>query len=162
MIALASLGPRDTPDLPELVGFGPLAPAQARALCETRPRWLRVVVAEPAEDTTADTGPSPGYAIPDALRRSVLVLHPTCVVPGCHVASSRCDPDHVIPYPEGPTAAWNLRPLCRHHHRHQTRFGYSLTVESRGRGPSGTATLWRTPLGQALRTTVGGITARVA
>jgi hypothetical protein len=31
-----------------------------------------------------------------------------------------CDLDHTEPHPRGPTAYWNLGPLCRRHHRWKT------------------------------------------
>ncbi|MEP9416117.1 HNH endonuclease signature motif containing protein [Gordonia sp. VNQ95] len=51
---------------------------------------------------------------------------PCCTWPGCNAPVSTTDLDHKIPFdhkhPErgGPTAVWNLGPLCRFHHRHKT------------------------------------------
>ncbi|WP_197417779.1 HNH endonuclease signature motif containing protein, partial [Mycobacterium sp. GA-2829] len=40
----------------------------------------------------------------------------TCRFPYCDVPATRCDIDHAVPWPAGPTAAANLRCLCRKHH----------------------------------------------
>ena len=40
-----------------------------------------------------------------------------CRFPGCRARPIRCDLDHEVPWPAGPTAASNLCCLCRHHHR---------------------------------------------
>ncbi len=33
-----------------------------------------------------------------------------------------CDLDHVVPFPQGPTTAENLRAFCRSHHRFKTQY----------------------------------------
>lgn len=43
-----------------------------------------------------------------------------CAFPTCAAPAERCDIDHVIPVPEGPTEGDNLRHLCRRHHRAKT------------------------------------------
>jgi hypothetical protein len=45
------------------------------------------------------------------------MVHRTCRFPGCRHPAHRCDIDHSIPYPQGPTSADNLCCRCRHHHR---------------------------------------------
>lgn len=40
-----------------------------------------------------------------------------CRFPGCRARPTRCDLDHVVPWPAGATSASNLCCLCRHHHR---------------------------------------------
>lgn len=70
----------------------------------------------------------------DSLARSAPAHDPrgvderrTCRFPGCRQPAGRCDLDHVVPWPAGPTSAANLTALCRHHHRlkHQTRWRVS-------------------------------------
>ncbi len=71
---------------------------------------------------------SAGYATPGRLRRYLQARDRTCVFPGCHRRIT--DVDHRIPWPLGPTAAWNLQLLCRHHHRaKQAVFTVELTPE---------------------------------
>jgi hypothetical protein len=40
----------------------------------------------------------------------------TCRFPGCDRPAERCDVDHTVPYPGGPTHPSNLKCLCRLHH----------------------------------------------
>ena len=47
----------------------------------------------------------------------------TCRFPGCEVPAERCDLDHTIAYPVGPTCASNLKCLCRFHHLLKTFWG---------------------------------------
>lgn len=44
----------------------------------------------------------------------------TCRYPGCNVPAQKCDIDHVIPFPTGPTTPDNLHCLCRYHHNLKT------------------------------------------
>ena len=70
-------------------------------------------------------------------REQAILRHPTCVFPHCTRSSRRCDLDHVIPWPLGPTATWNLPPLCRRHHRLKTHGGWTYQ--------------WTSPLGHTYR-----------
>ncbi|KAA0092307.1 HNH endonuclease [Mycolicibacterium sp. P1-18] len=47
----------------------------------------------------------------------------TCRFPGCRAPATNCDVDHTIPWPCGPTAASNLKCLCRRHHLLKTFWG---------------------------------------
>jgi hypothetical protein len=55
--------------------------------------------------------------------RFVRIRDQRCTAPGCRMPAVRCDLDHVVRHPDGPTCPCNLHPLCRHHHRlkHLTR-----------------------------------------
>jgi hypothetical protein len=57
-----------------------------------------------------------GRFAPDILDIALQFLHGTCQAPGCMVPAGRCDIDHRIPYPDGPTTGDTLGPLCRRHH----------------------------------------------
>ena len=65
------------------------------------------------------TDPGP-YVPPRRLKRLLRARAPRCEWPGCgrraH-AVVKCDLDHDLPWPAGPTCACNLGPLCRRHHR---------------------------------------------
>jgi len=66
-----------------------------------------------------------------------------CVRPGCHTAASRCDHDHFVPVPEGPTSGRNLGPGCRPDHRAKTHAGHDITrVDEQ-------TIRWTTPTGHA-------------
>jgi hypothetical protein len=57
------------------------------------------------------------YSPSAALEQFVRVRDRRCRFPGCRARPSRCDLDHNLPWPAGPTSAANLCCLCRHHHR---------------------------------------------
>lgn len=57
-----------------------------------------------------------GRFAPDILDIALQYLHEVCQAPGCMVPASRCDQDHRVTWPRGPTRADNLGPLCRRHH----------------------------------------------
>jgi hypothetical protein len=61
---------------------------------------------------------SPGpYRVPTRMARYLRIRRPRCEWPGCGARAIRCDLDHDIPHPDGPTCPCNLGPLCRRHHR---------------------------------------------
>ena len=63
---------------------------------------------------------------------------------GTRVPASRCDHDHELRYPDGPTAAWNLK----------ARAGRTHQLKHRGWTPlrTPTSTLWFSPAGQIAET----------
>jgi hypothetical protein len=60
---------------------------------------------------------SPGYRPEAELDRFVRLRDRRCRFPGCRARPIRCDLDHEVPWPWGPTSHENLCCLCRHHHR---------------------------------------------
>jgi len=64
-----------------------------------------------------------------------------CNADTCHTSAFRCDLDHVVPVPEGPTTAINLKDRCRKHHRAKTHAGH----QTERTGPH--TTKWTTPSG---------------
>ncbi|MFZ5869958.1 MAG: HNH endonuclease signature motif containing protein, partial [Actinomycetota bacterium] len=74
----------------------------------------------PPRGACGDPARQPGrsdYRPSRALERLVRARYRTCTVPGCMRPSVRCDLDHMLRWPDGPTCACNLQPLCRRHHR---------------------------------------------
>lgn len=57
-----------------------------------------------------------GRFSPDVLDLALRFRDGVCQAPGCMVPAERCDIDHRVPHPHGPTSAANLGPLCRRHH----------------------------------------------
>ncbi len=107
------------------------------------------VVVRPVIDLNdrVDTG---AYEVPERLAEHVALRDVTCVFPWCARPARRCDTDHVVPHPRGPTATDNLAPLCRRHHRIKTHGGWAYTVLEPG------SYLWRSPHGhQFLRDHTG-------
>ena len=70
----------------------------------------------------------------------------TCTTPICTTPAHKCDHDHVIPVPEGPTTAENLQNHCRPEHRAKTHAGHQNSRE-------GNTTTWTTPTGHTYTTT---------
>jgi len=60
--------------------------------------------------------PEPRYRPSKKLADFVRCRDMTCRFPGCKVPATHTDVDHTIPWPYGPTAASNLKCLCRRHH----------------------------------------------
>jgi hypothetical protein len=79
------------------------------------------------------------YEIPNRMHEQARLRDATCVFPFCERPARRCDTDHVIAYPDGPTATDNLAPLCRRHHRAKTHAGWRYVVVEPG------TYLWRSP-----------------
>jgi len=84
----------------------------------------------------AELGRFPSAKLAAAIR----FRDPVCTNPICHTAAARCDLDHVIPWPQGPTAAPNLSPTCRRDHRAKTHAGF-------GTARTGDQVSWTTPTG---------------
>jgi hypothetical protein len=80
-----------------------------------------------------------------ALARFVRARDQHCQHPGCGMPASRCDLDHITPWPAGPTTAGNLVALCRHHHRLKHSPRWTLT-----KTPNGTLE-WTTPSGRTIQ-----------
>ncbi|HVM28520.1 MAG TPA: hypothetical protein VM433_12740 [Mycobacteriales bacterium] len=81
------------------------------------------------------------YRVPPRLRRLLQVRAPRCEWPGCGARASRCDLDHDLHWPDGPTCGCNLGPLCRRHHRVKQR-GWTKTRRADG------SVAWTGPTGQ--------------
>jgi hypothetical protein len=77
----------------------------------------------------------------EALGFAIDVRDGTCTWPTCTTPTSRCDRDHTIPLPDGPTAAANLGNGCRAHHRAKTHAAFDV------RQPEPGVFVWTTPTG---------------
>ena len=91
-----------------------------------------------------------------AVERWVRMRDLTCRFPGCDRAAVICDVDHTIPFNRvdprngGLTVPWNLKCLCREHHRDKT-FVDGWRDEQ---FPDGTV-IWTSPTGEVYRTAPG-------
>jgi hypothetical protein len=70
---------------------------------------------EPSE-SAAPEGAEPGYRPSVALSEFIRWRDLTCRFPGCDAPIARCDIDHTVPYPAGPTHPSNTKLYCRAHH----------------------------------------------
>jgi hypothetical protein len=85
------------------------------------------------------------YTPPAWLKRLVRARDGTCRFFGCTVPAARCDIDHVIEHPRGPTEEPNLMCLCRHHHRLKQQERWHVTMTEG-------AVTWTTPVGDQFTT----------
>jgi hypothetical protein len=106
-------------------------PQQSAALRETLVRMA--TSGGTIEDLTCD-----GYVPSEALGRLVDLRDVTSVFPGDATSARRTERDHRLPYPLGPTAAWNLQNVTTRWHRAKHR-GWHTREE-----PDGTIT-WTSP-----------------
>lgn len=132
-------------DPAEVAGVGPVTADLARVLAADG-RW-RAWIVDAAGAVTA-TG-TRGYVPSTGLARLVRAREPHCRFPGCRQPATRCDLDHAVPWPAGPTDASNLGPLCRRHHNLKTHTPWALhpSVDAPGSDGSSAGWRWRTPAG---------------
>jgi hypothetical protein len=93
--------------------------------------------------------PEPHYRPSAELAEFVRTRDLYCRAPGCDVPADRCDLDHTVPYPIGPTHASNIKCLCRTNHLMKT-FGGWHDVQL----PDGTV-IWTSPSGRKYITNPG-------
>jgi hypothetical protein len=97
--------------------------------------------------------PEPRYRPSKKLADFVRCRDMTCRFPGCRAPATHCDLDHSIPWPYGPTAASNLKCLCRRHHLLKTFWG-GQSGWREGQLDDGTV-IWTAPDGRKHVTTPG-------
>ncbi|WP_029109049.1 HNH endonuclease signature motif containing protein [Mycobacterium sp. URHD0025] len=79
-------------------------------------------LSEPAEPSEPTASPEPtelgepGYRPSVGLSEFIQWRDLTCRFPGCDAPAQRCDVDHSVPYPLGPTHPSNNKLYCRAHH----------------------------------------------
>ena len=112
----------------ELAGFGPIDADTARQIAADPDATWRRLLTDPVSGALLDYG-NRVYRPPASLAWHVLARDQVCCFPGCRQPAERCDLDHGVPYPDGPTSATNLIPLCRHHHRAKTHGGWNWSRE---------------------------------
>lgn len=131
-----------------LPGFGPLRADVLRGLAV----GLRVKFQDVCHPH--DAAPECRYQPSAGLARFVRCRDLTCRWPGCDVPAQRCQLDHTVPYPVGPTHASNVKCLCPFHHWLKTFFTgpggwYDIQL------PDGTV-IWRSPTGVMYTTKPAG------
>ena len=112
----------------ELPGHGWVSAEHARAII-TAPgsiwRWLAVdhLTGRALQLGTDRYRPTP------AMTEQVRAIDGHCRGPGCQTPARRCDLDHHVPYPHGPTTVANLGPLHRRHHNLKTAGLWTCTPQ---------------------------------
>lgn len=113
----------------EIPGYGWVTADQARQIMlNDDSTWQRLVVdpqsgAALGLETTA-------YRPTAAMRAHVEAVDGTCRGPGCTVPAARCDLDHDVPWPHGPTAVGNLTSKHRQHHSLHTHGHWRVRREA--------------------------------
>ncbi|BBZ06490.1 hypothetical protein MDOR_06590 [Mycolicibacterium doricum] len=100
-----------------------------------------------------DAPPEPQHRPSAALQDFIRSRDLTCRFPNCDRPAHRCDIDHTVPYPAGPTCASNLKCLCRKHHLLKT-FWIGETGWRDEQLADGTV-VWTSPTGQTYATHPG-------
>jgi hypothetical protein len=128
---------------PALVIGGAIMPAPLLAAKVANNATIRPLI------HPGDAPPEPRYVPSRKLADFVGCRDLTCRFPGCDEPAYRCDLDHTIPYPAGPTCASNLGCLCRKHHLLKTYWGWLARQL-----PDGTF-IWTAPSAQTYTTYPG-------
>jgi len=116
VVALSTLlGHDDQPA--DLTGIGPITAHTARRIA-AHGTWRRLLV-DPRTGRL-DEMSTTTYQPPQDMRDHVIARDRTCRGLGCRVPADRCDIDHRIPHPTGPTTITNLDATCRSWHRVKT------------------------------------------
>ncbi|WP_395657156.1 HNH endonuclease [Nocardioides sp.] len=82
------------------------------------------------------------YEPTELMKEQIGLRDRQCCFPGCARPARRCDAEHQVPWPEGPTASSNLAPACRTHHRLKTHAGWDY------QRIAGVGFVWTTPMGR--------------
>ncbi len=125
----------------QIVGHGPITAEHARELgMQPGSEWFRLWTDGPT-DTVLDYGRlkyKPNTTLADYVRANT----PTCIFPSCNRPAMSCELDHTVPFPDGPTSADNLKPLCKYHHECKTHHGWDVAQVM----PD--VYIWTSPLGR--------------
>jgi hypothetical protein len=109
------LGLSETPG--ELRGHGPIPAFLARQIA-TDATWQRVLTDDHGQVMRVDpTAYRPGAVV----ESTVHARDELCRFPGCGSRAERCQLDHIVPFPNGPTSSDNLATECQRHHRTKHR-----------------------------------------
>jgi hypothetical protein len=134
-----ALGLDETPC--ELPGHGFISAAQAREIITAPGSVWQTLLAD------VDTGRAlalsrTAYRPSREMVEHVRAVDGVCRGPGCTVAAHRCDLDHCVPWPTGPTAAYSLIASDRAHHRIRTAGWWAAERDDDAR------VTWRTAAGR--------------
>jgi hypothetical protein len=127
-------------DLPgELPGFGIIPREVIATMIRTELPKLRLLVIDPDDGRLVYRAEDSYRPTPDQVAQ-VRATYVFSVGPGSKVLAVRCDTDHPIPYPVGPTMIGNLLPLDRSWHVGKTKGEVNIRVDEGGQVYVTTAT----------------------
>lgn len=112
-----------------LDGYGPITADAARALADDANLWR--LITDPMTGRGIDLGRR-SYRPSRPLVRLVRARHEQCGMVGCTRPPISCEIDHRREYPDGPTDANNLGPLCKLHHELKTKKRWRVDVNPDG------------------------------
>ena len=127
-------------DAPAMIGNQPIPADIARELASTCVS-LRRIGTDPVDGHLLDYGTR--TYLPEPLKTFSAARDGTCRSPGCGQPAHRCQLDHTIPFPVGPSSTANSRMLCKRDHDLKTRGRITM----RAGNPDGSTT-WQTRHGQ--------------
>jgi hypothetical protein len=130
------LGLDDQPG--ELAGYGPITAQVARRIA-AEGTWRRLLT-DPATGGLLDYGTTV-YEPPQNLTDHIITRDQTCRGLGCRIRAERCDLDHTLRFPDGPTADHNLTCQCRRCHIRKHQAGWKLQLLPNG------DVIWTSPTG---------------
>ena len=142
VIDLATL--RGEAEHPCLLDGSAIPAPMGRDLARSVRAWRRIVT-DPVTGHLLDYGRR--VYLPPALVTFIHARDGQCTAPYCQRRSSRCQMDHRIPYPDGPSDTANCGDLCDRHHPLKTDGYLSITDGHR----DGSMT-WDTMWGQQVET----------
>ena len=130
----------------EIPGHGWVTAEHARQIMlNPESTWGRLLV--DASTGSALRLETEAYRPTAEIRAFVEAVDGTCRGPGCTVPAARCDLDHDIPWPHGPTVPTNLTSKHRQHHNLRTHGHWRAE-----RDPDDHAVHWRTAAGRRYTT----------
>ena len=138
-VSLASL--ISLTDAPGETRFGDLPAQIVRRIALAEGSTISRIVSDPVNGGVVDAS-TDSYRPTDRMRRFVTARDRSCRAPACSHAAERCDLDHGVNWPHGPTTPRNLTAKHRRHHEFKTRGWWQAEQH-----PDGTVS-WRTLCGR--------------
>jgi hypothetical protein len=111
--------------------LGSLLPADVVALLHDPDTTIRLARSDSVTGATRWQDPNT-YRPGARTARAVRSRDGTCRFPGCNTAARRCQLDHVVRHPDGPTTVTNLQTLCSTHHGFKHHAGWQVTMDELG------------------------------
>ena len=123
-----------------LAGHGPISAQTARRIAADPTGTWRRLLTDPATGGLLDYGTTV-YEPPKNLTDHIITRDQTCRGLGCRIRAERCDLDHTLRFPDGPTADHNLTCECRRCHIRKHQAGWKLQLLPNG------DVIWTSPTG---------------